>query len=127
MNQEIVKTFLLINDCRDDPLPGWRQKLHKEINKLYPNLELSEQNTADRLRAIYSRKLLSVLDIDKLRREAGNQIYNQQIKESVQTNMQEELPETEHQEQIHKINQKFEENFELFENTNPEIDHAYHN
>ncbi|CAH1109336.1 unnamed protein product [Psylliodes chrysocephalus] len=103
MNQEIVKTFLLINDCRDDPLPGWRQKLHREFTKLYPNLELSEQNAADRLRAIYSRKLLSVLDIDELRREAGNQIYNQQIIESVQTNMHEELPETEHQEQDRAI------------------------
>ena len=25
MNKSVIRTYLLINECREDPLPGWRQ------------------------------------------------------------------------------------------------------
>lgn len=82
MNCLVIKMFLQINECRDDPLPGWRQKLHTEMNKTFPHLKLTQQNVSDRLRAIYSKKLLAQQEIDQIRREVGH------ILTQIQTNLE---------------------------------------
>lgn len=73
MNINVLRTYLLLNECGDDPLPGW-QKLHNEFTRRYPNVNLTEQNLVDRKNIIVKNKYLSRIEIDLLRREIGNEL-----------------------------------------------------
>lgn len=121
MNMSVIRCYLLINDCRDDPMPGWRIKLHKEFSKIHPELNLSEQNLADRKNLIYRKQYLSQAEIDNIRREVGNILYHQnevnEMNRDIELNeeIEEEKPQDLSDEYVHKLRAAY----ELFVETNP--------
>ncbi|XP_030765492.1 uncharacterized protein LOC115889579 [Sitophilus oryzae] len=135
MNCNVVKAFLFVNECRDDPLPGWRQKLHMEFKQRHSELELTEQNLADRLRLIYRKQMVALAEIDEIRRSVGREIHNSEEGESsvmlavhesdtphetCQTNdTPHESCQTEAEENRAAAACKLKDNYQLFEDTNP--------
>ncbi|XP_030765049.1 uncharacterized protein LOC115889243 [Sitophilus oryzae] len=135
MNCNVVKAFLFVNECRDDPLPGWRQKLHMEFKQRHSELELTEQNLADRLRLIYRKQMVALAEIDEIRRSVGREIHNSEEGESsvvlavhesdtphetCQTNdTPHESCQTEAEENRAAAACKLKENYQLFEDINP--------
>lgn len=116
MNELVVKTFLLINGCKDDPLPGWRYKLYQQFQKDHPNLDLTEQNLADRLRFIYARKALTITEINRLRRQVANLSGNSESQE-VQVDLESSVDVNEVAEEESTAEQQFLANYTLFENS----------
>lgn len=115
MNKDIVKAFLLVNECRDDPLPGWRYKLHAEVTKICPELRLSVQNVADRRNLIYRKGYLQKSEIYLIRREVGNTIYNAEIAMAEEQENQDNVVHVD--ENI--AEKKYLENYEKYKDTDP--------
>ena len=99
MNENVIKTYYHSNQCRDDPLPGWRTKFYLEFSNRYPHLQITEQNLIDRRNAIIKKKYLTEAEIEVLRREVGKIMHN----EGVQTELTAERKESESP--ILKVNQ----------------------
>lgn len=79
MNIDVVRCFFIVNQCQEDPLPGWRARLFEEFRKLYLNLEhLSEQNVADRKNVIFRKRYLSDVEISQIRKEATDLLKGRQ-------------------------------------------------
>ena len=57
MNFDVIRSFYRINKCDDTPLPGYRHQLFHEFTKLYPHLQLTEQNVVDRRSVIIKKRL----------------------------------------------------------------------
>ena len=68
---DVMRAFFTVNENRTDPLPGWRTRLHAEFMRRHPELNLTEQNVADRKHVIVRKGYLSLEEIDQIRRENG--------------------------------------------------------
>ena len=79
MNLDIMRTFYRINRCDDTPLPGYRHVLHREFVKIYPDLNLTEQNVVDRRSVILKKGYLTTQELGKIRMEIGNELQLQEI------------------------------------------------
>lgn len=132
MNIDVIQTYLRVNDCRDDPLPGWRQKLFTEFARTHPELNITEQNLADRKNVIIKKNYLTQLEIDTLRREAGAEIHNEEVRQQVEEDMPKgkqadnNAPDRNdsHVEDSREVvgegpRQKLHDNFLLFRDSNP--------
>lgn len=127
MNLNVIRTYLLVNECRDDPLPGWRQKLHSEFLKRYPDINVTEQNLVDRKRTIIRNNYLTQTDIDQLRRDVGNELnlmnevaeyQNLDVTETDTT--RQSLPSQNNPtDEEEEVTQKLLSNFELFRGSDP--------
>ncbi|KAJ8962331.1 hypothetical protein NQ318_018313 [Aromia moschata] len=78
MNIEVMRTFYIINHCRDEPLPGWRHSLHAEFLRRNPTFNISEQNIVDRKNVIVRKRYLTDLQLQEVKREAGQILYQQE-------------------------------------------------
>ncbi|KAJ8940402.1 hypothetical protein NQ318_009331 [Aromia moschata] len=58
MNIEVVRMFHIIDQCKDEPLPGWRHLLYVEFFRRNPTFNISEQNIVDRKNALLERPTL---------------------------------------------------------------------
>lgn len=94
MNVSLLKCYLRTNECRDDPLPGWRHKLHDDFHKKYPNLKTTEQNLCDRIRLFYRGKNFSQEEIDETRREVARELHN--LDNGIQQTQEHIIEETTH-------------------------------
>ncbi|KAJ8947665.1 hypothetical protein NQ318_009549 [Aromia moschata] len=89
MNIEVMRTFYIINHCRDEPLPGWRHLLHAEFLRRNPTFNITEQNIVDRKNVIVRKRYLTDLQLQEVKREVGQIIYQQ---EEFQIQLQEIQP-----------------------------------
>ncbi|KAJ8952311.1 hypothetical protein NQ318_017204 [Aromia moschata] len=78
MNIEVMRTFYIINHCRDEPLPGWRHSLHAEFLRRNPTFNISEQNVVDRKNVIVRKRYLTDLQLQEVKREVGQILYQQE-------------------------------------------------
>ncbi|KAJ8943194.1 hypothetical protein NQ318_000675 [Aromia moschata] len=78
MNIEVMRTFYIINQCRDEPLPGWRHSLHAEFLRRNPTFNISEQNIVDRKNVIVRKRYLTDLQLQEVKREVGQILYQQE-------------------------------------------------
>ncbi|CAH1966383.1 unnamed protein product [Acanthoscelides obtectus] len=74
MNIDVMRSYFKVNNCSERPLPGWRLKRYTEFNRLYPNLDVTEQNVVDRKDIIVKNKYLSDVEIGHIRRQVGNKL-----------------------------------------------------
>ncbi|KAJ8944512.1 hypothetical protein NQ318_011770 [Aromia moschata] len=78
MNTEVMRTFYIINHCRDEPLPGWRHSLHVEFLRRNPTFNITEQNIVDRKNVIVRKRYLTDLQLQEVKREVGQILYQQE-------------------------------------------------
>ncbi|KAJ8948309.1 hypothetical protein NQ318_020796 [Aromia moschata] len=78
MNIEVMRTFYIINRCRDEPLPGWRHSLHAEFLRRNPTFNITEQNIVDRKNVIVRKRYLTDLQLQEVKREVGQILYQQE-------------------------------------------------
>ncbi|KAJ8935724.1 hypothetical protein NQ318_010574 [Aromia moschata] len=78
MNIELMRTFYIINHCSDEPLPGWRHSLHAEFLRRNPTFNISEQNIVDRKNVIVRKRYLTDLQLQEVKREVDQILFQQQ-------------------------------------------------
>ncbi len=64
MNIDIMRTFYFVNQCQDEPLPGYRHLFHAEYSRKHPEY-MNEQNVIDRWKAIIKHGYLTEIQIRK--------------------------------------------------------------
>ncbi|KAJ8962072.1 hypothetical protein NQ318_018021 [Aromia moschata] len=88
---EVMRTFYIINHCRDEPLPGWRHLLHAEFLRRNTTFNITEQNIVDRKNVIVRKRYLTDLQLQEVKREVGQILYQQeefQIQPEVPLNLE---------------------------------------
>jgi hypothetical protein len=75
MNMEVMKAFYRINQCEDIPRLGYRHLLYEEYKRIRPDIQISEQNIVDRYMVIKRKKYLTEIELQQLKREVGNELY----------------------------------------------------
>ncbi|XP_030758944.1 uncharacterized protein LOC115884488 [Sitophilus oryzae] len=87
LNIDIMRSFYYVNQCQDQPLPGWRSSLHADFTRRHPDLQVSEQNVVDRKRVILKQEYgdnernifhrdegIPEEQVDRTQQEAENQV-----------------------------------------------------
>ncbi|CAH1103051.1 unnamed protein product [Psylliodes chrysocephalus] len=79
LNIDVMRAYYYVNQCDDNPLSGWRHSLHCEFTRRHPELQLTEQNIADRKNFIIRKGFLTHTELACIRREVGNLINQEQV------------------------------------------------
>lgn len=135
MNIKVIKTFYRVNNCQDNPLPGYRQRFYREFSQAHPELNITEQNLVDRRSVIIRKGYLTQTEIAdlKLQTQAEQQINEGEVEHTsiphnIQTHEEEtpnvdvvmELPPTNTIEiQDNAVREKLTSLIEFYRNTNP--------
>ncbi|XP_063891684.1 uncharacterized protein LOC135117143 [Helicoverpa armigera] len=73
VNTFIMRTYFHITKLETD-MTTYRQQLHELFTRQYPEISVSEQRISDQRRTIVRNKLLSQVEIDKLKEEVREQL-----------------------------------------------------
>lgn len=117
LNAEVIRSFYYVNDCRDDPLGGWRHQLHNEFCKRHPELNLTEQNIVDRKNVIIRKGYLTPAEIANIRREVGSTLSEVQLNIEIENNASTDTNIT--TADANETETSFISNLRLYENMNP--------
>jgi hypothetical protein len=79
MNIDVIKCYYRANRCEELPLPGYRTLFYNIYTQQHPTQTLTEQNLVDRRRAIIQKGYLTAAELENIKREIGNELYQTEI------------------------------------------------
>lgn len=88
MNETIMRIFYKITNLGQEII-GYRQQLHAEFCRKYPNIEVSEQRVADQYRVILRNNLVPETRLNTIKREVEQEIHNHPDLQNIDANIEE--------------------------------------
>lgn len=94
MNEFVIRTYFRITQC-ESMRTGYRQPLHQVFTNNFSNLNLTEQNIADRRSAIFRRNLVPENIRARIRDEVHTELLNRQSQNYATDNYRSPQPQNE--------------------------------
>ena len=87
MNESIMRIFFKVTNLGQQMI-GYRQQLHVEFCRKYPDMNVTEQRVADQYRVILRNNLIPETRINSIKREIAAEITEEQVLNEVRENLQ---------------------------------------